>query len=129
WSSLGNASSFWLTRASLVDVLLDTGFTTVSEVRVPHIPWQPDDHVTLAAIRGPRIAVHSVPRLDSAEWDRWPERRRFTVHPGQKWYYAYYRRLLALTPPGLRGSLRRLLRGARSRLGVWWARPGDGSGG
>ena len=124
WSSLDNLSSFWLTRASLCDVLMDTGFTTVSELRVPFIPWQPDDHVTLAAVRGPRVLVHSIPGLDGAEWDRWPERRRFTVHPGQKWYYPLYRRLLSALPPRLRGALRRVLRMGRARIGIWWARPG-----
>jgi SAM-dependent methyltransferase len=127
WASLGNATSFWLTRASLVDALQDSGFTTVAEVSAPFIPWQPSDHVTLAAIRGARVPVRSVPGLDLEPWCRWPERRKLTVHPGQKWYYAHYRRLLAMMPAPWRSSVRRMLRATRTRLGMWWARPEDGS--
>ncbi len=127
WSSLDNADSYWLTRASLLNALMDSGFNTVSELRVPFIPWQPDDHVTLAAISGPRVCTHSIPGLDVAEWNRWPERRRFTIHPGQTWYYPLYRRLLAMTPRAWRGAMNRIVRLVRARSGIWWAREG-GSG-
>lgn len=37
WSSIGNPQSFWLTKASLLNLLLDIGFTSVLEAVAPPI--------------------------------------------------------------------------------------------
>ena len=83
-ASLDNTESFWLTRASLCNLLLDAGFSSVLEHAAPRAPGQPADEVMLAALKG---------SPDGAELPRLPERERRPVHPGQT----------------LRGRLRRAL--------------------
>jgi SAM-dependent methyltransferase len=55
WASMGNIASFWLTPASLVNALTDTGFTTVCEAVAPAHPHQTADRRTYIAVRGTRV--------------------------------------------------------------------------
>jgi SAM-dependent methyltransferase len=54
-ASLGNPTSFWLTRASLLNLLDRSGFTSVAEALNPPVPELAAyaDHVTLIARKGP----------------------------------------------------------------------------
>jgi SAM-dependent methyltransferase len=52
WSSMGNVASFWLTPASLVNALTDSGFTTVCEAVAPVNPHQTADRRIYIAKRG-----------------------------------------------------------------------------
>jgi hypothetical protein len=71
---LGNAQSIFLTRASLLNLLADVGFTSVVEVRHPVVPLVDDlvDSVMLAALRGRPIVFRSFPSLDelATTWRR-----------------------------------------------------------
>jgi len=85
FASLDNPISFFPTRASLLNLLADTGFTSVYEVRNPVVPELDDfrDNVTLAAIRGHRAPFLSIPELDEALPElRRPDRR------GPSWIWA-----------------------------------------
>jgi SAM-dependent methyltransferase len=101
FASLKNATSFLPTRASLLNLLSDTGFTSVYEVRNPVVP-EIDvlrDSVTLAAIRGRRAPYRSIPELDGVVSEmRWPERRgpswlRSAALPEQGLYWRIRERL------------------------------------
>lgn len=59
WASLDNESSFWPTQASLMNILIAAGFSTVSEVLVPTMPGNPDDRRTYVATSGSPVAVLS----------------------------------------------------------------------
>jgi SAM-dependent methyltransferase len=59
-ASLDNLRSFWLTRASLYNLLLDVGFTSVFECHVP-VTYDTQDRITLIAIKGARPTVESIP--------------------------------------------------------------------
>jgi 2-polyprenyl-3-methyl-5-hydroxy-6-metoxy-1,4-benzoquinol methylase len=52
WASLDNEFSFFLTRASLYNLLSDVGFTTVFEVHSPAVTYHGSDRIILAAIPG-----------------------------------------------------------------------------
>lgn len=82
WASVGNRTSFWLTRPSLLNALADAGFTSVSEVLSPAVPDLAAyrDHVQLLALKGEPVELRGVPPLDPA---RWPERMTRHVHPAQ----------------------------------------------
>ena len=57
WASLENNQSFWLSRATLYNVLSHAGFTTVYECNVPSEPEKPADRITVVAIKsGPSAA-------------------------------------------------------------------------
>jgi len=75
WASLDNSRSFWFTRASLMNALMDVGFTSVYECEIPPEAAKPADRRTFVAIKGSRAAVHSSPGSDRQDWGRVPERR------------------------------------------------------
>jgi SAM-dependent methyltransferase len=60
WASLDNPESFWPTRASLYNLLADSGFTSVFRL---HAPGQLPDRDTLVALKG----------QGPAPAERWPE--------------------------------------------------------
>jgi SAM-dependent methyltransferase len=63
WASLGNVSSFWLTRPSLYDALAESGFSTVLEAHLPQPAGElRADRVQLVAFAGERIDVRTVAR-------------------------------------------------------------------
>ncbi len=88
WSSMGNRTSFWPTRASLLNLLLDVGFTSVMEVVGPpvlEIDGAPDG-TFLVAMKGNPVEVRAAPPKAATELrgERWPERTSFEPHPAQR---------------------------------------------
>jgi SAM-dependent methyltransferase len=74
WAAIGNRTSFWPTKPSLVNALYRSGFTSVSECLAPAQPLEQPDRVLLLAIKGaPQVPVSTVIE-DMAE--QVPERRR-----------------------------------------------------
>lgn len=74
WSSLDNENSFWLTRASLYNMLSQCGFTSVYECHAPVVRKyemmrhrQQTDRTTFMAIKGQKVSLRSSPRLND-----WP---------------------------------------------------------
>ena len=108
-SSIGNAESFWLTRASLFNLLSDAGFTSVAEVHVPRAR-STGDRVTLLAFRGTPRTVISAPDAEGLD-ARWPERERDTVHSSATWRGAVKVRLA----PHIPAPLKRCVRWLRTR--------------
>jgi SAM-dependent methyltransferase len=83
------ASSFWLTRASLLNLLADAGFSSVLECANPVIPDLAAfrDHVTLLAAAGTRVEYFGLPEA------RWPERLPPVASPTQGLRWAAVERL------------------------------------
>ncbi|HIK29175.1 MAG: class I SAM-dependent methyltransferase [Oscillatoriaceae bacterium SKW80] len=74
WSSLDNEKSFWLTRASLYNMLWQCGFTSVYECHAPVVRKyevmrikQQADRTTFMAIKGKRVFLRSLPQIN-----QWP---------------------------------------------------------
>lgn len=105
-SALGNPESFWLTRASLFNLLSDAGFSSVAELQLPRFAKRVDD-VTLIAFRGSPRALVSVAGAADLGPARWPERERFRPHPAQSWRGAVKRRLAPYLPAALKVRRRR----------------------
>jgi SAM-dependent methyltransferase len=80
WSSLDNENSFWMTKPSLMNLLRDTGFTTVTEVFRPVSFFDYSDRLTFVAIKGTRERVSVA--LEAPEQD-YPEHLDLPAHPGQ----------------------------------------------
>ena len=57
WTSLTNDSSFWLTRPSLINLLADSGFTSVHEIQHPFFVSY-NNRLMLAAIKGENRTIH-----------------------------------------------------------------------
>jgi SAM-dependent methyltransferase len=105
-SALGNAESFWLTRASLFNLLTDAGFTSVAELHVPRFR-KSLDHVTLVAFMGMPCAVVSAPGAEGVGAARWPERERRRPAPNATWRGALKLRLAPYAPAVVKDRARR----------------------
>jgi SAM-dependent methyltransferase len=128
WASLDNTKSVWLTTASLLNLLVQVGFTSVYECHVPYEPGKPQDRVTIVAVKGQRQPIHASPRLDQmAEVER-PEKERLAINPLQSGSYDLRKRLTHLVPRPVRGLLKWALCSVglmrRERRAPWeWRQP------
>jgi SAM-dependent methyltransferase len=75
WASLDNSSSVWFTRPSLINALMDVGFTSVYECEVPPEQMKPLDRRTFVAVNGNRARLRSASESPGRGWERVPERR------------------------------------------------------
>jgi SAM-dependent methyltransferase len=120
-SSIGNPESLWLTRASLLNLLADAGFTSVSELRMPRFR-QTADRVQLIAFRGERRTLLSAPGGDRLDVERWPERETRELHPLATWRGELKRRFAPFLPAWAKEKARqrreRRLRAATSSRAV-----------
>lgn len=85
-AAIDGETSFWLTRASLLNILRDAGFTSVTEVLSPLVPEIAafEDHVFFVAMRGTATGARSLPEFASLLETRWPERMARRRHPVQQ---------------------------------------------
>jgi SAM-dependent methyltransferase len=105
-SSIGNPESLWLTRASLINALSDSGFSSVLELRVPRFR-QTRDRVQLVAFRGARQTLVSAPGGDRLDVERWPEREVLRPHPMATWRGDLKRRVAPYLPAPVKEWARR----------------------
>jgi hypothetical protein len=89
--------AFWLTKASLLNLLSDVGFTSVSDSLNPLVASMAEfiDHVTLIAVKGEAAVVRSMPEMNRVPAQAWPERLRRRGWPTQSRRYALAERLAA----------------------------------
>lgn len=80
WASLDNTRSFWLTRPSLLNRLVDAGFSSAYECRMPYLP-ELRDRITLIALK-PWSSEDEHRPLDR----RAPERTSRGVERSQLWW-------------------------------------------
>jgi hypothetical protein len=76
WASIGNLRSFWPTRPSLVNAIIDAGFTSVYETQYPAWGDIPADRVALVAVKGTRqgiLAAQVDPAILSERVDEVPK--------------------------------------------------------
>ena len=76
-ASIDNPQSFFFTRSSLLNLLADSGFTSVTEVAQPHL--RDEDRIagstTLVAFAGERLEPRFLPELGRVPFDDVPEHR------------------------------------------------------
>jgi SAM-dependent methyltransferase len=106
WASLDNEASFWFTKPSLLNLLRDVGFTSVSEVLSPQSFADFSDRLTFAAIIGERERPGMSPELVEAPEPDWPEDSIVVPFPAQ---------IVAPTPAR---PLWRRIAGLRHKLGL-----------
>lgn len=84
-ASLDNASSFWLTRPSLFNLMADVGFTSVAEVQIPRAAHgeAPPNMLTAVAFRGEPVNVPTSSHAPDPPAPRVPELGRRKAHPSQ----------------------------------------------
>lgn len=109
WASIDNVRSFWLTKPSLLNFLMDQGFTSVLECHNPPMPHVTEDRITILAIKGRPAEVRSSPATLRAERPRWQESRA-KYHPSQDPRVQLRRRIGRLIPAPLKGPIKATLR-------------------
>jgi hypothetical protein len=82
-ASLGNTESFWLTEPSLMNLLRDVGFSSVSEILRPKSFADFADRLTFTAIKGEAQRVAMSPELLRTAEPDWPEGSPLPPHPSQ----------------------------------------------
>jgi hypothetical protein len=109
WASMGNAQSLWMTKPSLLRLLADSGFTSVSESLVPLVTETARyrDHTVLLALRGPRVEMRAASQVNAVPDPAWPERMRRIVHPGQNRVAGLVERVRARFGPALPRAFRK----------------------
>lgn len=120
WNSLDNPKSLWLTRRSLYNLLLASGFTTVYECHVPVEIHKPSDRVTLVAIKGRRPELLSTPKVNGLPVDDWPEDLKPRPSPEQDLRFRISKRLSHMVP----SALKRPAKAALQSLGILRKNPG-----
>jgi SAM-dependent methyltransferase len=83
WSAIGNTTSFWFTKPSLLNLLNRVGFSTVYEVGSPlvfdyydrktDVRYKYEDRSTFVAVRGTNAQVFTSPEVNRMPERRWPE--------------------------------------------------------
>jgi SAM-dependent methyltransferase len=68
-ASLDNPVSFWFTRVSLCQALIDVGFTVVCECHAPLEPSKPANRVTIIATKGEPVLLSSYPWVNNKTED------------------------------------------------------------
>jgi hypothetical protein len=120
WRSLDNPKSFWITRRSLYNLLLASGFTTVYECHVPAEVSKPSDRVTLVAIKGQRPALLSTPKVNDLPVADWPENLKLRPSPEQDPRARVSKRLSHMVP----SAVKRPLKAALQSVGLLKKDPG-----
>lgn len=83
WSAMGNTTSFWFTRPSLLNLFNRVGYSTVYEVESPlvfdyydratDVRYKYEDRSTFVAVRGADARVLNSPEVNRMPQRRWPE--------------------------------------------------------
>jgi 2-polyprenyl-3-methyl-5-hydroxy-6-metoxy-1,4-benzoquinol methylase len=110
WGSIGNNSSVWLTRPSLLNLFAHVGFTSVYECHNPSEVGKPADRLTLAAIKGQHQPLRTTPEADATPLLDWPEHSPPNINPQQRRFYSLSKRLTHFVPRPVRQGLKAVFR-------------------
>jgi SAM-dependent methyltransferase len=114
WSSIENNQSVWITKSTLINMLLRAGFTSVYECHAPVDVEKPLDRVTYVAIKGKPAEIRSIPKMNSEPPAFLPENFRPPASH-QSRYEQVSRKVVQLFPVALRRAVKAKLRAA----GLW----------
>lgn len=113
WASIDNASSFWLTEPSLINLLLAAGFTTVATVHTPTMPGCAQDRRTYLACRGTGISLLTSDVTQTQPSFPQPESPNRVIDSSQRersWLFKTAKRAL---PPTVKNAVKPMLRAIR----------------
>jgi SAM-dependent methyltransferase len=103
-ASPDNPESFWLTKPSLINLLTESGFSSVCEQLAPRGAVGYADRTTLLALKGPEPEVYAMPGARGAPRPRWPQRERLERTPEYTLRARLRAKLLRTRPVGRLGS-------------------------
>jgi 2-polyprenyl-3-methyl-5-hydroxy-6-metoxy-1,4-benzoquinol methylase len=110
WASLDNASSFWFTEPSLMNLLARAGFSSVLEVLTPTMPDTPRDRKTYVAVKASRVRVRSSDPTDERAIAEIPEGLNPLCDPSQTRRGPLFRAAKRLLPQPVKDAIKPALR-------------------
>lgn len=110
WSSIGNDSSVWLTKATLINLLLQLHFTSLYECHAPLELCKPLDRITLVAVKGVEAGLVTSIYSDAAVAQELPEKLRRRASHHQRPIAIASKRINSLIPRSLRSAGKKILR-------------------
>jgi ubiquinone/menaquinone biosynthesis C-methylase UbiE len=110
WASIDNTRSFWLSHASLCNLMSDVGFSSLLRVESPNMPRLAADRATYVAVRGSRAKVLSSPPTDALVEERRPEHDDAQPNPVQQARGPVFRVLKATLPQPVKDVIKQGLR-------------------
>ena len=118
WASLDNDNSFWFTQNTLVNLLIDGGFTSVMEVLVPTMVHRKSDHSTYImkdrrtyiAIKGSDVPILSSDLTQSECNQKLPENVPIEFDQSQKPRGKIFHFIRRVLPPSVKDAGKRTLR-------------------
>lgn len=126
WSAIRNNKSVWVTKATLYNMLMRTGFTSIYECDVPLELNKPLDRVTVVAIKGQPAKVRSSALMSEAQSEL-PENWRRIPSQHQQRFAHVSKRISHLFPQTLKREAKRQLRAwglMKRKIEPWeWADP------
>lgn len=111
WASLDNASSFWFTEPSLMNLLARAGFSSVLDVLTPTMPGNPRDRKTYVAVKANRVHVHSSDPTDGRAIADLAEGVNPLCDPSQIRRGPIFRAAKRLLPQPVKDAIKPALRG------------------
>jgi 2-polyprenyl-3-methyl-5-hydroxy-6-metoxy-1,4-benzoquinol methylase len=113
WASIDNATSFWLTEPSLINLLMAAGFTTVATVQCPTMPGNKHDRRTYLACRGTQLSLRTSDVTQAQPSYPQPESPNMDIDASQRersWLFKSAKRAL---PSSVKNAIKPLLRGIK----------------
>ena len=110
WSSLQNSTSFWLTEPTVVNILIDCGFTSVLDVLSPTMPGNPRDRKTYLAVRGRKATIFSSEMTDHGSVHHIPEGINPLIDSSQKPKGRLFKLAKRVLPPSVKEAIKPALR-------------------
>ena len=113
WASLDNATSFWMTEPTLMNLLSKFGFTSVLNVLVPTMPGHKADRKTYLAVKGQMAIIQSSDVTKNEPLRNIPEGKNLKVDASQTPRRRVFNFARAVLPPSVKNAIKPVLRGLR----------------
>jgi SAM-dependent methyltransferase len=109
WASLDNPASVWITRSTLLNLLIQSGFTSAYECHAPVEMKKPIDRVTIAGVKGARQRILSIPEMNGQPVAMIQEPFHPPVSPRQQDGVEMKKRLSHMVPRRIRRLVKSML--------------------
>lgn len=110
WASIDNVTSFWLTEASLCNLISSIGFTSFYECHTPTMQNQLADRKTYIAIKGKPVNLLSSPITNNSPNIEIIEGKSKEIHQGNIQRSTIFKFFKKNTPQSLKDMIKPILR-------------------
>ena len=110
WASVEHNESFWLSEASLFNVMQDSGFSSCTEIMTPFHPGHSFDRRTYLAFCGKRVKILSSDATDIEKAPDVTDRNSSNIHPSQVRRPMFFKVAKRIIPQKVKDAIKPSLR-------------------